>query len=943
MTKPADNDKKLFLLDAFALIFRAYFALNSNSKGTSGFHNSKGFNTSTVYGFTNTLLDLLSKEKPTHIAVVFDAPGKTDRATEHEFYKANRQETPEDITLSVPIIKEIIKGFRIPMLELPGYEADDLICTIAKQAERDGYEVFMVTPDKDFGQIVSDNIKIMKPAFKGSGFDVMDREAVLKKWDIERVEQVIDMLGMMGDAVDNIPGIPGVGEKTAAKLLAQYGSMENMYEHAHEIPGKLGEKITQNREQAFISKKLATIICDAPVSIDEDELVISEPDKEALMAIFAELEFRTIGKRVFGEDFSVNISKEEKPASGQMDLFGSAAPANPIAEPKAPVETGKNIENTTHNYELVDDATKRKKLIDLLSKSKSFCYDSETTSINPHDCEMVGMSFSVKAGEGYYVPVPEDQNEAKALLEEFRPLFENDKITKIGQNIKYDIEVLKWYNINMQGPLFDTMLAHYLIDPESRHNMDALAENYLGYSPVSIETLIGKKGKTQGTMRDAPLEAVKEYAAEDADITLQLKDKFAPIIIENHFDKLFNQVENPLIYVLADMEVEGVKVDEQFLTDYSKELGEDILRLRDEIYTTAGTKFNLESPKQLGDVLFTYMKIPYAGKKTKTGQYSTGEDILSKLANEHPIANTILDYRELVKLKSTYVDALPALINRKTGRIHSSFNQAVAATGRLSSQNPNLQNIPIRTEKGRRIRKAFVARDSDHVLLSADYSQIELRLMAALSQDHNMMEAFHHGLDIHAATAAKVYGVPLEEVTATQRRNAKAVNFGIIYGSSAFGLAQNLGIPRREAAEIIENYFAQYPGIKAYMENTVVVARQKGYAETLMGRRRYLPDITSSNQTVRNAAERNAINAPLQGSAADMIKVAMINVHKAFQEKGFQSKMTLQVHDELVFDVLKSEVDKVKPVVEELMRTALPVAVPIVVETGVGDNWLEAH
>jgi DNA polymerase-1 len=959
MLQDVPIDKKLFLLDAYALIYRAYFALNSTSKGTTGFHNSKGFNTSTVYGFTNTLLDLLGKEKPTHIAVVFDAPGITDRAVEHDFYKANRQEMPEDIRSSIPIIKDIVRAFHIPTLEVPGYEADDVICTVAKQAERDGYVVYMVTPDKDFGQIVSENIMIMKPAFKGGGFDVLDKAAILNRWGIERVEQVIDMLGMMGDAVDNIPGIPGVGEKTASKLLQQFGTMENMYENLDLIPGKMKEKIAEAKEMAFISKKLATILCDAPVEVNEEELIISEPDKEKLAEIFAEMEFRTIGKRVLGDSFSVNITTTASNATvafknggnrNQVDMFAPAATAevesvniNTLTEEIRTVEAGKNIDNTEHQYFLVDTPEKRKELIALLSKQKSFCFDSETTSLNAHDCDLVGLAFSIKAGEGYYVPVPCEREEARPIMEEFRHLFEDEKIVKIGQNLKYDIMALYWYKMDVKGALFDTMLAHYLIDPDSRHNMDALAENYLGYSPISIEQLIGKKGKAQGNMRDVEAEIIKEYAAEDADITLQLKEKFEPLITATGFDKLFYEVETPLIYVLAEMECEGVLVDRDFLAIYSKELGIDIERLKDEIYACAGTKFNLDSPKQMGDVLFTLMKIPYAGKKTKTGQYSTGEEILSKLCSEHEIAQKLLDYRELVKLKSTYVDALPQLINERTGRIHSSFNQAVASTGRLSSQNPNLQNIPIRTEKGRRIRRAFIPRDKDHLILSADYSQIELRLIASISGDAAMKEAFEKNLDIHTATAAKVYGIELDQVTSEQRRNAKAVNFGIAYGSSAFGLAQNLGIPRREAADIIAAYFREYSGIKTYMETAINSARQKGYAETLMGRRRYLPDIRSGNQTVRGSAERIAINAPIQGTAADMIKVAMVNIHKAFKEHGFKSKMTLQVHDELVFDVLKSEVDQVRPIVESLMKTAMPVNVPILVETGVGENWLEAH
>lgn len=944
------TDKKLFLLDAYALIYRAYFALNSSSKGTSGFHNSKGFNTSTVYGFTNTLLDLLQKDKPTHIAVVFDAPGQTDRAVAHEFYKANRQETPEDIRSSIPVIKQLIKAFDIPMLELAGYEADDIICTIAKQAERDGYQVYMVTPDKDFGQAVSDNICIYKPAYKGGGFDKMCTEDVLNKWGIKRVDQVIDILGLMGDAVDNIPGVPGVGEKTAAKLLQEFDTMEGIYENLDKVKGKLKENLETYKDQAFISKHLATIICDVPITVEEEQLVITQPDKEALMALFAELEFRTMGKRVFGDDWTVNQAPAAAPSNGnskpqaQLDLFGGEATsyAPPVSNIK-PEKVGQNIHNTPHEYHLVDTPEKRADLIKLLGKQKAFAFDTETTSVDANDCEMVGMSFSIKAGEGYYVPVSAVPEDCQAVLEEFRPILENPKIGKIGQNIKYDILALKWCGITLQGELFDTMLAHYLLDPESRHNMDVLAENYLGYSPVSITELIGKKGKDQGTMRDVELELIKEYAAEDADITLQLKEKFEPLIKEQKQEELFHKIETPLVYALAEMEYNGILVDRDFLATYSKELGEDIAVLQDTIFGLAGTKFNIDSPKQLGDVLFLKMNIPYAGKKTKTGQYSTGEDILSRLEHEHPIASEILNYRELVKLKSTYVDSLPLLINKKSGRIHSSFNQAVAATGRLSSQNPNLQNIPIRTEKGRRIRRAFIPRDADHVLLSADYSQIELRLVADISKDEAMLDAFRQGLDIHTATAAKVYNVPLEEVTKEQRRNAKAVNFGIAYGTTAFGLSQNLNIPRREAQELIDAYFAEYKGLKRYMSTAVLDARETGYALTLKGRRRYLPDIHSGNQTVRAHAERNAVNAPIQGTAADMIKIAMVDIHREIEKQGLRSRMVLQVHDELVFDVHKDEVETLKPIVEANMRNALKLTVPIVVEMGVGHNWLEAH
>ncbi len=943
------NDKKLFLLDAYALIYRAYFALNSTAKGTTGFHNSKGFNTSTVYGFTNTLLDLLQKDKPSHIAVVFDAPGQTDRAVAYDFYKANRQETPEDIKSSIPVIKELIKAFDIPILELPGYEADDIICTVAKQAEKDGYQVYMVTPDKDFGQAVTDNICIYKPAYKGGGFDRMCTQDVLDKWSIKRVDQVIDILGLMGDAVDNIPGVPGVGEKTAAKLLQEFDTIEGIYENLDKVKGKLKENLETYKEQAFVSKHLATIICDVPITVDEEQLVITQPNKEALMALFAELEFRTMGKRVFGEDWTVNqsapIANGNGKVTAQLDLFGGEVrtKTGPLVADIKPETTGRTIHNTPHEYHLVDTPEKRAELIKLLSQQKAFAFDTETTDVDANVCDMVGMSFSIKPGEAYYVPVSAVKEDCQAVLEEFRALLENPNIGKIGQNLKYDILALKWCDITLQGELFDTMLAHYLLDPESKHNMDVLAENYLGYTPVSITELIGKKGKDQGNMRDVDVNLVKDYAAEDADITLQLKEKFEPLIKEQQQEELFNQIETPLVYALAEMEYNGILVDRDFLAEYSKELTEDIAIAQDAIFTQAGTKFNIDSPKQLGDVLFLKMGIAYAGKKTKTGQYSTGEDILSRLEHEHAICRDILNYRELVKLKSTYVDALPLMINKKSGRIHSSFNQAVAATGRLSSQNPNLQNIPIRTEKGRRIRRAFIPRDKDHVLLSADYSQIELRLVASISKDEAMMDAFRKGLDIHTATAAKVYNVPLEEVTSTQRRNAKAVNFGIAYGTTAFGLSQNLNISRKEAQELIDAYFAEYHGLKRYMGTAVRDAKETGYALTLKGRRRFLPDIQSGNQTVRGHAERNAINAPIQGTAADMIKIAMVDIHREIEKLQLQSRMVLQVHDELVFDVHKHEVELLKPIVESKMRNALELDVPIVVEMGVGQNWLEAH
>jgi DNA polymerase-1 len=936
--------KKLFLLDAFALIYRAHFALSKNPRFTSG-----GLNTSAIMGFTNTLLEVLKKENPTHMAVVFDTAAPTERHIDFTEYKAHRQAMPEDLSAAIPYIIRLIEGFNIPVIFSDGYEADDLIGTLAKKAELEGFTVYCMTPDKDFGQLVSENIFIYKPARMGNGMEIQGIKEILEKWEIDRVEQVIDILGLWGDAVDNIPGIPGIGEKTAKILIKQYGSIENIISNSHELKGKLRENVENFAEQGLISKKLATIMLNAPVDLDVGALHVDEPNREVLEPLFAELEFRTLGKRIFGDEFSIAEAKSS-PSSGQMDLFGN----NDVQIPLNPVEgvenslsqtpnSFKNISNTHHTYQLVDNSEKRKSLINLLNNSDSFCFDTETTGLDANNCELVGLSFSVTKGEGWYIPLPSDQNECKTILTEFKSLLENPLISKIGQNIKYDILVLKWYDVNIQGELFDTMIAHYLIDPDSRHNMDLLAENYLNYSPVSISTLIGDKGKNQGNMRDADIEKVKEYAAEDADITLQLKTVFEPILKSVNAWKLAEEIENPLIYVLADIEYEGVRIDQDALVEFSKTLETDIRAFEKTIYEKAGVKFNIASPKQLGEVLFDKLQLDPQAKKTKTGQYQTGEDVLSRLANKSDIVADILDFRQLQKLKSTYVDALPQMINPKSGRIHTSYNQAVASTGRLSSNNPNLQNIPIRTERGREVRKAFIPRDNEHVILSADYSQIELRIIAEISKDENMMEAFVNGLDIHTATAAKVYGIALDEVNSTQRRNAKAVNFGIIYGQSAFGLSQNLGIPRKEAAEIIENYFNTYPNIKNYMNDTMNFARENGYVETIMGRRRYLRDINSANQTVRGFAERNAINAPIQGSAADMIKIAMIRIHQDIKDHKLGSKMTMQVHDELVFDVLINETEIMKSIITERMKNAIKMEVPILVEIGEGRNWLEAH
>lgn len=936
--------KKLFLLDGMALIYRAHFALSKNPRFTS-----TGINTSAVMGFANTLMEVLRKEKPSHIAVVFDTDAPTERHIDFAAYKAHRQAMPEDLSAALPYIFKLIEGFKIPVITMDGFEADDIIGTMAKEGERQGFQVYCMTPDKDFAQLVSENIFIYKPARMGNDMEILGVPEVLNKWEIENVLQVIDILGLWGDAVDNIPGVPGVGEKTSKLLIKQYGSIENIIANAHELKGKLRENVENFAEQAMVSKKLATIILNVPVNFDENALLLEEPSRELLEPLFSELEFRTIGRRVFGEDF--NVADANGQVSSQFDLFGNTA-IQPESTTKVFVATPemfeearevKTIENTPHDYKLVDSPESRMALIELLLQQDRISFDTETTGTDANLADLVGLSFCIKVGEGYYIPLSAIREEVLPILEEFRPVWESEHIVKVGQNIKYDMLILKWYGINVKGRLFDTMLAHYLIDPDTRHNMDVLSENYLGYAPISITTLIGAKGKNQGTMRDVPVENVIDYAAEDADVTLQLADVFEPMLKDLNAEKLATEVENPLIYVLADIEKEGVRIDMDTLINYSAELEIEIRKFEQNVYDKCGVTFNLASPKQLGEVLFDKLCLDPKAKKTKTGQYQTGEDVLMALAGKSDVVKDILDFRQLQKLKSTYVDALPLLVNPKTGRVHTSYNQAVAATGRLSSNNPNLQNIPIRTERGREVRKAFIPRDENHVLLSADYSQIELRIIADISKEENMLYAFNNGIDIHTATAARVYGIGIEEVTSTQRRNAKAVNFGIIYGQSAFGLSQNLGIPRKEAAEIIEQYFAQYPGIKRYMADTMNFARENGFVETILGRRRYLRDINSANQTVRGFAERNAINAPIQGSAADMIKVAMINIHRDIQERGLQSKMTMQVHDELVFDVLKTEVEEMKEIITHRMRTAIKTSVPIEVEIGEGENWLAAH
>ena len=944
------TDKKLFLLDAFALIYRSYFAFSNNPRV-----NSKGFNTSAIFGFTNTLLEILNKEKPTHIAVVFDMEGPTQRHEEFEAYKANREEMPEDLRTSIPIIIELIKGFNIPVLGIKGFEADDLIGTLAKKAEIAGFTTYMMTPDKDYGQLVDANTFIYKPARLGNGAEILGPEEICKKWEIRNVSELIDILGLMGDKVDNIPGIPGVGEKTAIQLIKDFGSIENLLENTDKLKGKLKEKVETHREMAIQSKRLATIILDCPVELDEEELIVKEVNKPVLLELFKELEFRRIAQQIVGEDIGGNESlpsekpKIDKPKAkadpSQVDLFAvnASEPSDESEEVASTPTVFKTIHDTEHVYELVDTDEKIQTLIALIEQHAEFCFDSETTSLNTLEAEVVGLSFAVKPLHAYYVPVPENKAEAQRIMNLFTNLFNDETKTLIGQNIKYDYQVLKNYGIDIKNKLFDTMVAHFLIMPDMRHNMDVLAQTYLNYSPVSIETLIGKKGKEQGTMRDVEIEKIKDYAAEDADVTLQLKHHFAPELIKNEVETLFNDVEIPLINVLANIEREGINLDVNGLREFSGQLQTDITLVEKEIQDFAGTKFNVSSPKQVGEILFEYLKIVDKPKKTKTGQYATGEDVLSKLENAHPIVSKILDYRELVKLKNTYVDTLPELVNKQTGRIHTSFNQVVAVTGRLSSDNPNLQNIPIRTERGRQIRKAFIPRDSEHILLSADYSQIELRIVASISGDKNMCEAFQLGKDIHTATAAKVFGVEESAVTKEMRYKSKSVNFGIIYGQGAFGLAENLNIPRKEAQDLINNYFKEYGGIKSYMDDTKEFARENGYVKTLLGRKRWLRDINSNNATVRSYAERNAINAPIQGSAADMIKVAMINIYSELQKQNFKTKMLLQVHDELVFDVYKPELETVKPIIEKLMREALPLKVPVEVGLGTGENWLVAH
>jgi len=956
--------KRLFLLDAYALIFRGYFAFIKNPR-----INSKGMDTSAIMGFMNALMDVIKREKPDHLAVAFDKGGSTYRYEMYQEYKANRDETPEAIKIAVPYIQELLKAMHIPIIEVPGFEADDLIGTLAKQAEKEDFKVFMVTPDKDFAQLVSENIFMYKPARMGNDIEIWGIPEVLEKFEIERPEQVIDYLGMMGDAADNIPGLPGVGEKTAKKLLKEFGSMENLLANTHQLKGAIKDKIEANADKGILSKKLAAILLDCPVQFNAGDYELSKPDVEKTDELFQELEFRQM-KAQFDKFFGTGKEYDEidtngilpNPSEGgasqgekkqvqkksnedQFDLFGfyNESDSGSAPSPSGKVGMG-TLENTEHFYQSIQGDFAVKLLLQNLLQQTSVCFDTETTGIDALNAELVGMSFSFEKGKAFYVPFPENRDEAQVLVDKFKPFFENENIEKIGQNVKYDLKILSNYGVQIKGKLFDTMIAHYLINPDMRHNMDVLSETYLKYTPKSIEDLIGKKGKGQKSMREVALEDIKEYAAEDADVTYQLKQNFSPILDKAETKKLFDEIEIPLIPVLAAMELEGINLDVPFLKSMSVEMAAESNALEQKIYETAGEKFNLASPKQLGDILFEKLKIGGTKqKKTKTGQYATGEEVLSYLANDNEIVRDILEWRQMVKLQSTYIDALPTQVDSKTGRVHTDYMQTVAATGRLSSNNPNLQNIPIRTERGRLIRKAFIARDENYTLVSADYSQIELRIIAALSGEENMIKAFQNKEDIHRSTAAKVFHVPLEEVTKEQRSNAKTVNFGIIYGVSAFGLSNQTSLSRKESAELIDAYYATYPKLKSYMSNQVDFARKHGYVQTISGRRRYLKDINSANAVVRGAAERNAVNAPIQGSAADIIKIAMINIHKKLTSENWKSKMLLQVHDELVFDVHNSELEKIQPMIKHEMENAFTMAVPLDVEVGSGKDWLEAH
>ena len=953
--------KRLFLLDGMALVYRAHFAF-----ATRPIITSKGVNTSALFGFTNTLLDIIKTREPTHITVAFDTQAPTQRHVDFPEYKAQREEMPEDLSAALPHVRRMIEAFNIPVLTCDGFEADDIIGTLVRRAEPEGFESWMVTPDKDFGQLVTEKTFIYKPSRQGEGVEILGLPEVLQKWGVQRPDQVIDVLALWGDASDNIPGVSGIGEKTAAKLIAQYGTVENLLAHTAELKGKLKENLETFRDQALLSKKLATIILDAPCPIDLEGLKLRERNDEQVKSLFVEFEFNSLGRRLFGEDFKAGRgfgTKSEEPSAaalekkketeqsrpGELELFGEVEAQHivaeePSVEAPAPIRADlKTVADVPHEYQLVSTPQERAKLIRKLKGLKSFCFDTETTGLDVREARLVGIAFSFEPHTGYYAAMPADRTEAAAALEEFRAVLEDEKIEKTGHNLKFDVGLLQWLGITVRGKMFDTMIAHSLIEPDMRHGMDYLSEVHLGYAPIPITKLIGPEKSKQISMADVPVESLAEYSAEDADVTWQLRSKLEPLLRERGQERVFHEIESPLLPVLVDMEHEGVRLDAGALAEFSIQLSKEMAEEEGRIYQLAGTKFNLNSPRQLGQILFDVLKIAGAPKKTKTGQYSTNEQTLIELAGEHEIVARLLDFRAATKLKSTYADALPVAIWPATGRVHTTYNQAVTATGRLNSQNPNLQNIPIRTEKGREIRKAFVPRNKDYLLLSADYSQIELRIIAALSHETGMLEAFHQNLDIHTATAAKVFGVANDGVTSEMRRKAKMVNYGIAYGISAFGLAQRLAIPRKEAATIIEQYFARFPGIARYMRETVESAQKLGYVETVTGRRRYLRDIKSANGAVRGAAERNAINAPIQGTAADMIKLAMINIHAELRARKLKTKMLLQVHDELVFDLYRPEEKEVRELVSDKMRTAIKMECPIEVEMGVGENWLEAH
>ncbi len=927
--------KKLFLIDGMAIVYRAYFGLIRNPR-----INSKGENVSAVFGFINTLLDIIHTYEPTHIAVALDTHEPTFRHIEYPEYKATRDETPEGIRTGVPHIKNLLAAFNIPVLEYPGFEADDVIGTLARQAEKDGFETYMVTPDKDYAQLVDEHTFMLKPGRGGGDSELLTVSKILEQWNIQKIEQVIDILGLAGDTADNIPGVPGIGPKTAQKLIAQFGSVENLLENTDQLKGKQKEKVEDNKIQALLSKKLVTIKCDVPVKETPDKLLIGERNDDALKILFTELEFKTLIKRLFGESPTPASVATAAASTGQGDLFDFAAASKP--EMMEPVPGFKTIKDVKHNYHLVTTAAERDALAEKLSGCYEVCFDTETTSLDVRTAELIGISFCMEPHEAWFVTLPPNRKETLKALEKFKPILANPDVRKVGQNLKYDVSVLKWHGIEVRGELLDTMLAHYLIDPDQRHNMDHMAETLLDYSPVPITALIGEKKSTQKTLRNVDPDELCEYGAEDADITLQLWHKLKPMLKERGQERVFYEIETPLMPVLAQMEYNGINLDVSNLEAYSERLGEKIKELEGAVYTMAGMEFNLNSPKQLGEVLFDLLKLVEKPKKTKTGQYKTNEEVLSELAHDHEIVRKLLEYRTLTKLKSTYVDALPKEVLPETGRIHTTFSQAITTTGRLSSVNPNLQNIPIRTEEGREVRRAFIPREG-FTLLASDYSQIELRIMAELSGDPGLREAFIHGEDIHTATASRVFGVEKGDVTREMRSKAKMVNFGIIYGISAFGLSQRLGIPRKEAAEIIKQYRANYGGVQDYLDSTIEFAQKNEYVETITGRRRYIRDINARNAMVRSGAERNAINAPIQGTAADMIKIAMIGIQKMLEEKKTKTKLLLQVHDELVFDLALDEKDELIPLIEEKMKSAIPMEIPILVESGTGDNWLEAH